>query len=191
MFNLSQVPETTWAYLAGLVDGEGYLYVFLHSNPSYRKQIKKGYAREFRCFISSGSKDLLEKVQTNIGNIGTITRHKYKPETLKQEKYRGKHRVDNYTLRFYQGDLRKILPKVIPYLILKKDPAEIMLKMLEMAKKIRNQQLRERTLLLMQREFDEACFKTAGNKYRKNRKQDLIMERTIGKDGEIKLSSFG
>lgn len=187
---MSEVKETDWAYLAGMIDGEGYLYVLLHSNPSYRREMKKGYAREFRCFISSGSKDLLEKIQTNIGNIGTITRHKYKPETLKDEKYRGKHRVDNYTLRFYQGALRKILPKVIPYLILKKEPAEVMLKMLEIVKKIHNPEQRERTLLLMQKQFDEACFKSAGNKYRKNRKQNAIIERMIGRDGKIKLTSF-
>lgn len=187
---MSEVPETAWAYLAGMIDGEGYLYVFLHSNPSYRKETKKGYAREFRCFVSSGSKKLLERIQTDIGNIGTITRHRYKPETLKDEKYRHTHRVPNYTLRFYQGALRRILPKVIPYLILKKEQAEIMLKMLETVKKIRNPELRERTLLLMQKQFDEACFKTAGNKYRKKRKQNAIIEKTIVQDGKVKLDSY-
>ena len=179
---MSEVKETTWAYLAGMIDGEGYLYVLLHSDPSYRREMKKGYAREFRCFVYNGSRELVEKIKAAIGNIGSITTHKATPK--------GTHRVDCYSLRFYQGDLRIILPKVIPYLILKKEPAEIMLRMLDVVKKIHNPEQRERTLLLMQKPFDEACFKSAGNKYRKNRKQNAIIERMIGRDGKIKLTSF-
>ena len=179
---MSEVPETAWAYLAGLVDGEGYFDIFLHSNPSYRRETKKGYAREFRLFVSNGSEELLETVRKNIGNIGTIMRHKYKEETT--------HRVDNYTLRFYQGNLRKILPNLIPHLILKKHVAELMLDMLNLVKKIRNAQLREVTLLQMHEEFKEACLKTPGNKYRKRRKQTAIRERMIGRDGKAKLDAF-
>jgi hypothetical protein len=187
---MTEVPETTWAYLAGLIDGEGYLDVFLHSNPSYRRQMKKGYARQFSLYIANNSRELLENVQKNIGNLGTITKHNYSPATRKRAEEKGRrYTSDLHTLRFYANNLRIILPKVIPYLILKKQPAEIMLKMLGMVG-IHNAEQRERTLLLMHKQFHEACVKTAGNKYRKNRKQDAIIERMMGRDGKLKLDSF-
>jgi hypothetical protein len=179
---MSEVPETTWAYFAALLDGEGYLYPFMHVNPSYIKTTKKGYGREFRCLIYNGSKELLEKVSTDIG-MGHIVTHK-------KESKKEKNRIDTYSLRFYQGNLRIILPKIIPYLILKKKQAEIMLKMLDAVQNIRNQQLRETTLLLLHKEFKETCLKTAGNKYHKTTKQDAIIERKIGQDGKVKLDAF-
>lgn len=105
---MNEVPETTWAYLAGLIDGEGYLDIFLHSNPSYRRQMKKGYARQFSLYIANCSKELLENVQKNIGNIGTITKHCYSPAAIKRAEGKGHfRRVDLYTLRFYAGNLQK------------------------------------------------------------------------------------
>jgi len=179
---MSEVPETTWAYFAGLLDGEGYLYPFIHRNPSYIRTTKKGYGREFRCLIYNGSKDLLEKVRTDIG-MGHIVLHKKKSK-------KGQRRIDTYSLRFYQGNLRIILPKILPYLILKKKQAEIMVEMMKIVKEIHNQQLRETKLMLLHKQFKEVARKTAGNKYRKTIKQDAIIEKMIGQDGKVKLDSF-
>jgi hypothetical protein len=179
---MSEVPETTWAYFAALLDGEGYLYPFMHRNPYFIRTTKKGYGREFRCLIYNGSKDLLETVRKNIG-MGHIVTHK-------KESKKEKNRIDTYSLRFYQGNLRIILPKIIPYLILKKRQAEIMLEMLDIVKNVRNQQLRETKLLLLHKQFKEVARKTAGNKYRKRTKQDAIIDKMIGQDGKVKLDSY-
>lgn len=172
---MTEVPETTWAYFAALLDGEGYLYPFMHRNPYFIRTTKKGYGREFRCFIYNGSRDLLETVRKNIG-MGHIQPHGKTP--------------NYYSLRFYQGNLRIILPKIIPYLILKKKQAEIMLEMLNIVKNVRNQQLRETKLLLLHKQFKEVARKTAGNKYRKRTKQDEIIDKMIGQDGKVKLDAY-
>jgi hypothetical protein len=178
---MSEIPETTWAYVAGLLDGEGYLYPFMHRNPYFKRTTKKGFGREFRCFIYNSNKGLLETIRTNIG-MGHIVLHKRNPKS--------KSNLPYYSLRFYQGNLRVMLPKMIPYLILKKRQAEIMVEMMEIVKKIPNQQLREAKLMLLHKQFKEVARKTVGSKYRKTIKQDEIMEEMIGKDGKVKLDSF-
>lgn len=176
---MSEIPETAWAYFAGLLDGEGYLYPLMHRNPYFIRTTKKGYGREFRCLIYNGSKDLLETVRANIG-MGHIVTHK-------KESKKEKNRIDTYSLRFYQGNLRIILPKIIPYLILKKALAEIVLEMLHVVTNIRDLQVREITLLLMHKVFTAESRKTAGNKYREHKKQDAIIEEELNRYGRENL----
>jgi hypothetical protein len=148
--------EVIWAYIAGLIDGEGYMAIFLHTAPSLRK-CGKGYARDFKFTISNTSLSLLESVKAKIEKItgfkGDIVEHKHKNNL---------HR-SCYSLRYYQNALRVILPKVIPYLILKKQAAEIMVAELEIIKTLPSSSKRDAILFLKDKEFKDAYPATYGH----------------------------
>jgi hypothetical protein len=139
--------ETEWAYLAGLIDGEGYMNILLHTSPSGRKA-GRGYARDFVLTICNTSISLLKEMQEKIG-FGWICEHKRK---------RTDAGVNTFTLRFSHNNLRGILPKIIPYLILKKEPAKIMLESLTLIKETKQKE-REQILLA-----NDAAFKIAYSK---------------------------
>lgn len=125
------MEETDWAYLAGLIDGEAYLNIFLHTNPYFKRTTKEGYAREFKLEIASSEKLLLDEVRKRMENTGIIMEHK---RTVKDSP----NAHSGYTLRFSHNQLRIILPKIIPYLILKKNLAQLMKDSLGLRKGIRN-----------------------------------------------------
>jgi hypothetical protein len=128
--------ETEWAYLAGLIDGEGYLNILLHTSPSGRKH-GKGYARDFILTICNTQKELLVTVKEKLG-FGYIYEHKRKEGTIG---------ANTFTLRFSHNELRGVLPKILPYLLLKKDAAQIMLDSLNIIKEISLSEERENMLL--------------------------------------------
>jgi len=167
-----QLEETKWAYIAGLIDGEGYLDIFLHTNPYFRKNVKKGYAREFRVNICNSNKDLLNKVQEMIGEKCELCEHKRKPEQTTHH--------SAFTLRFHPTVLRILLPKIIPFLILKKELAQIILEELTIIKKVRGRKrppklLREKLLLKLDHKFREICLAENVGKRRLNRKDNKIL----------------
>jgi hypothetical protein len=169
----AQLEETKWAYIAGLIDGEGYLDIFLHTNPSRRKIVKKGYGREFRCNICNSNKELLNKVQEMIGEKCELVEHKRKP-------YLQKTQNSGFTLRFHPTVLRILLPKIIPFLILKKELAQIILEELTIIKKVKGKKrppklLREKLLLKLDHKFRELCLAGNVGKRRLNRVDNKIL----------------
>ena len=133
----------TYAYLAGLIDGEGYLVVIHNRAKSHREKTKHGYARVFEIRISSMDKWLLETVQKNVG-MGFITTHHHSACPL-----------PSFELRFFPNQLRLMLPKLIPYLILKKELAILMLKMLIEVKSKKPYSIRDSLLTQYEKEFRE------------------------------------
>jgi len=94
-------------YLAGIIDGEG--CVKPHSSSSnflrgYKKQIQA------RCEVSNTSKELADWLQKNFG--GDV-------RTVKREG----NRKTQYWWRLRNGEMKKVLPQIIPYLIVKKEEA--------------------------------------------------------------------
>jgi hypothetical protein len=105
------IPETVWAYLAGFVDGEGCI------NISQRKRKINGTDR------------LSGESQFNISNMNlqNLLDLQY---LLKLGKIQEQHEVGKvltYYLRFRSNEAKIILPNIIPYLIQKKEIAEIYL----------------------------------------------------------------
>lgn len=133
--NILEIPETFWAYFAGIVDGEGYLKIWRIK----QNKVKRGYAREYRLAIELGDRVPLEQMQLKLG-MGKIYTH-YKKNENKEVYGLG------YDLRFWAGDCRVILPKIVPYLIQKKRLAEIMIQCLN---SIRD----EKQILELEKAFD-------------------------------------
>ena len=146
---MSQTTETQWAYVAGIFDGEGYLGIFKHTSPSFRANTKQGFVVEYRINISNNSKDLLLKIKELTGGYGTIYTHKRT----------NPNHATGYRLSFYPNAGRLILPKIIPYLILKRETAEIMLKMLQVKKTIHQLEHRKIMMWELTKEFDKAFSK--------------------------------
>jgi hypothetical protein len=164
--------ETDWAYFAGLIDGEAYIDIFLRQNPTDVKT-RRGYAREFKLQVAGSSRKLLEQVQENIGSLGKITTHRRDKE--EQEKGWNEY----YTLRFSHNQQRMILPKIMPYLILKKPLANIVLRALNIISTIPQSKEREHMLLNLSIELNQAR-QIPGLKHRK-RRQDSIIEEYLKK----------
>lgn len=163
------ILETDWAYLAGLIDGEGFLDIFLHSNPSIRKTCKRGYSREFKLLIQNSNLAILKFIQELVASVAksVICTHKPKPPRLQK--------VNSYSLRFYHNSIRIILPKLIPYFILKKELAEIIVKELAIISNELPSDKREHTLLSLDRKFRETARASEGSKRWKVRNDDRIL----------------
>jgi hypothetical protein len=122
----SRIPEiepsdTTLAYLAGLIDGEGSIQI----NPSRGKSGKRYWCLTIQ--ISSVGDGFLEEMRDRCGALGTITYWKSRGVTRAHHR-----RITNWRIYALQG--RWLLERVLPYLVLKKDQAEVALAFL--AKKI-------------------------------------------------------
>lgn len=178
----THIPETHWAYIAGLFDGEGSLDILLRDNPVHQKS-GKGYAREFRLNICSGSKELIDSVQVSFGNIGSITQHKVQP-------YYKRMKVDNFELKFGANEIRFILPNLIPYLRLKKKVAELMLRILTIVATTKYSNHRELELLNLGKEFRCLRAQTPGSKCKLHRADDRIRDRIISPTGATKITIF-
>jgi hypothetical protein len=115
------VPETTWAYIAGMVDGEGHLAILRHFKKDNIGVSRRGYEIETVLTIGNMDRSNLEWIQQAIG-LGTICLHKNK----KRNTSYGEGICLVYTVRFSPNDLRVILPNITPYLVQKKDRAEVL-----------------------------------------------------------------
>ena len=138
MKNKTQNSETIWAYIAGLVDGEGYFKIRHIKN----SKLKRGYAREFLLTITNTSKPLLLEVQKQIG-LGKIYTHNPKNGNANT----------GYTLRFFAGNCRIILPNIIPYLLLKKKLAEVLLESLNIIRSTHPSKIKEKRLMQLEKKY--------------------------------------
>lgn len=104
------------AYVAGFFDGEGSLYCMKVAGEN-----RSGFKIFVQGSISQTSLPVLEYIQTISGN-GRISMTKKKHENHK----------DVWCLRWQPNQLRHIVPQLLPYLIVKRNVAEKMLKLLEL-----------------------------------------------------------
>lgn len=166
---MNNIQETDWSYLAGLIDGEGYLNILLHASPSTRK-IGRRYTRDFILTISNTSRSLLVSIQSTLGT-GCIYEHKRNKEN---------NAASVYSLRFNHNTLRLILPNIIPYLRLKKQPAQIMLEELNIIKTVK-QAHREIIMLEKDNEFAKIIATTRTPYTKRNPKRKLENKEYIEK----------
>src|SRR5208283_3186134 len=119
------ISETTLAYLAGMLDGEGCFLLQRHykrSNVSAR-----GYEIEPRVFVTNMNLNNLEKLQQMVG-LGKIK--------VRRQKSVGDGGIRIcYDLDFNVGQQRILLPQVMPFLIQKNGRAALVLELLNFRSK--------------------------------------------------------
>lgn len=111
------LPETTWAWVAGLIDGEG--SIMLTNHPTPRPNISRT-----RPIVSISNCDLrlMEALQERTG-CGRIYKHRRQPKENQKR--------DAYTWRLTALEQREVLPHVLPWLVSKREQAELLLRALE------------------------------------------------------------
>lgn len=110
----NSLSDVEAAYLAGLIDGEGNLSIQLINH----KNRPNGKGFILRLQIMNTNKDVLLWAKQKIG-AGTF----YRYPTLQKPYHR---RL--YSLAIYGRTLRWLVPRLLPYSIIKKKELEIMLK---------------------------------------------------------------
>jgi hypothetical protein len=105
-------PETFWAYLAGILDGEGHISLYQAKN----KKCTSGYRWSYTVCITNTNKQLIESIQSDL-ELGHMTERKQK-----NPNHHSLFRID-----FTRKDLDIIFPKVLPYLRAKKERAALLL----------------------------------------------------------------
>lgn len=151
------IPETTWAYIAGMIDGEGSLLLSRHYKRPFTRagkpntMSKRGYEIEPHLSISSMNKRNVEIMQEMI-HLGKFVTVVYRREGIATN--------EGYELRFCPNMLRVLLPKVIPHLVQKKERAELILKLLLYREGKRKQSAeREKFYLDLEQEFRQIVMK--------------------------------
>ena len=104
-----------WAYFAGLIDGEGCFLLTKHKN----KIVKTGFSWNPSLRIANLDSRPLELLRREVGGI------------IKCQ-IKGKSKIYYYIA--YGEVLRKILPNIEPFLIIKKEQAQIIQKVLYLLK---------------------------------------------------------
>lgn len=108
---LSSYNNEDLAYLAGLVDGEGHISLHKHKSPA----CKRGYSYRVVLCITNSQTSLLTYLQNKFG--GRIDKQGKSAFSGRQI----------YSLRFNVELMKELLPKLLPYLVLKKPEAQIIL----------------------------------------------------------------
>ncbi|XOB41791.1 MAG: LAGLIDADG family homing endonuclease [Candidatus Nealsonbacteria bacterium] len=97
-------------YLAGIIDGEGCMGRVCSTS---KKRMKEGRKASYsvRCEVSNTSKKLIDWLYENFGG------YKY---PIKREE----NRKLQYRWKLRRKEMKKIIPQMIPYLIIKKNEAK-------------------------------------------------------------------
>lgn len=109
--------ETKKAYLAGFIDGEGSIGIY----PDYRHS----YNYRLVLVIVNTNKEVLEWITETTKELNCFQAIKTTKDYPSWQKPRWK---DVYSIWFGSGATQRILKKVFPYLIVKKEHAKIALK---------------------------------------------------------------
>jgi hypothetical protein len=128
------MDEANYAYLAGMMDGDG--SIALYKRKDYRTQTGFSFTPKMR--ISAVSKLHLEKLQEIFG--GSID-NGYKNHLSKNLVY---------NLGWSSNQIRDLLPKIEPYLILKKKEANLLLEGLKITEEHRMKRYQVNTPKLME-----------------------------------------
>ena len=113
--------STTCAYLAGFLDGDGSIYVRLKPNDTYKYGFQ--VAPYIVLFQSNQDRENFEKICSKIG-LGILRERK---DGILEYSI---NRTDNLKLFLYS---------IKPFLVLKREQAELMLKILVRKEKVKNQ----------------------------------------------------
>ena len=104
------IAATDLAYLAGIIDGEGHIGLIRRKRSWKRDPQRMHYLRPI-VQIGQAKRGLLDHIEKVVGS-GSLAIHG--------------QRVF-YNLRFYTGTLKWLLPQLLPYLVVKRRQAEIVL----------------------------------------------------------------
>lgn len=118
-YDLSKVSQFELAYLAGFIDGEGCFYIGNHQGISY---CTGNRYPNYHCIlkISNNCIQVLEWIHKTFG--GQITTHNKKTKSKDRN-------FITYDIYFTGNLLTDLTEMLIPYLIVKKPQAKVMLKM--------------------------------------------------------------
>lgn len=99
-------------YLAGIIDGEGYLKSITNLKLNKRRKSKDSYA-EIRITVTNTSIELIQWLKHNFGGryCASVNRHPEKWKTV-------------YTWTISKYKVASILPKIYPFLIVRKERAK-------------------------------------------------------------------
>jgi len=100
-----------YAYLAGLIDGEGCFLVHKHAN----KKCSLGYSWQISMTITQNNNAFLQSIINELG-YGQLVNSRA------------------HFIAFSSNYLRKLIPKIAPYLRIKKPQAELVMEALSIAK---------------------------------------------------------
>ena len=110
-----KIPETFWAYFAGLFDAEGCIEI----KKRHRENVsKKGFTYQRQVTLSDMHFQTLEWIRQTL-QMGHIQDHNYK------------NKPTAYSIRFKTQELKTILPKLLPYLKETKERTKVMIKWLD------------------------------------------------------------
>ena len=118
------MSPTEAAYFAGFVDGEGTIGVYRARRPENRS----GFRYQPTLVAANTYYPVLEALQRMCGN-GRITQ---------TNNPISEHHKTGFRLQFSSDQIRRILPQILPYLIVKKPQAEYVLEFLAVTVKRRN-----------------------------------------------------
>jgi intein/homing endonuclease len=165
------LTDTQWAYFAGIIDGEGYLDLLIHPDNGIN-----GYCRrEMRIVITGTGLEFLQEINSWFENDAKIYLHK----RCKQAQDRGWRPL--YSLRFRHNTIRTILPKILPYLILKRNHAVILKSALDL---MREEPSEKREVKLLQLQLQLLNIKSQpGHRKKCHVKQDIIINALLEKHG--------
>lgn len=113
------INKIDYAYIAGLFDGEGSFVVAKHFSKT-KHCGKRGWVWELRMTIGMSEKEGLEFVME-------------KMDKKRMREARGSKRP-MYYLTFYSNEIRRFLPKMLPYIRVKNKQAKLLLKALSIIK---------------------------------------------------------
>ena len=143
----AMLTDTEWAYLAGLIDGEGTIGIYKHYDPR-RKTDGMYYQLNFR--LANSNKEVIDWIISKLGGNLVVYQPRYK-QSLK-----------SYVWSAIRKDLQlTVLKGVLPYLIIKKRQAEIGIKFLEVSeyRKWEGRNAERTRLTLIKYEFFEELYK--------------------------------
>jgi hypothetical protein len=163
---IKDVTETEWAYLAGVMDGDGSIMIHRNSSLARTRKYTDGWRRQYIMIISSVSVDFLNKLH-NIVKLGKVRVYSFN-----DKRFDGKDGVYHCryqrSLRFEANEMRAILPRIIPYLVLKKDIAEIVLKSMKVVEEMNWGEERSKKLKEIDVEFRTVFLSSRGYLPHKN-----------------------
>jgi hypothetical protein len=111
--------ETDLAYLAGFIDGEGCFFIGIFDTKSAAGNIARNYHTYIK--ICNTNREVMEWIAKKFS--GTNYQQWKSTDRAK------KHDKEIHNIQFTGENLNNIMPRILPYLIVKKPHCEIMIKM--------------------------------------------------------------
>src|SRR5262245_16217020 len=119
---MDRIPNTTLAWRAGLIDGEGSVMLIRRKGG----MIKRMRNPHFRAVVSISNTDLrLMRALAERTGIDRVYKH---VRPLKEN-----HKAESYTWRMVASEIRVWGPKLLPWLVLKREQMGLLLEALAIA----------------------------------------------------------